>query len=146
MADDDDSFRELRKTERVPVKLEVGFRALAEADAEALIGIEALPQLPPDVLAQQASQGHTENLSQGGMSLTGPLQGLEHGTLPKGRKLLLGFELGDGAAPVQALAVVAWSIEGRGEHGKFTAGLMFLGISQIDLDRIGHYVEARGGH
>jgi hypothetical protein len=41
------------------------------------------------------------------------------------------------------MAVVAWSIEGRGEHSKFTAGLMFLGISQDDLDRIGHYVEGR---
>jgi hypothetical protein len=38
-------------------------------------------------------------------------------------------------------AVVAWSIEGKGTHGKFTAGLMFLGIAPKDLDKIQHYIE-----
>lgn len=136
---DDAAFRDQRKTERISAKLEVSFRPLSEADAEALVGIEALPELPAAAASVGALPGHTENLSQGGMSLTGELRGHK---LEKGQKLWLEFSVG-GAHQVRAMAVVAWAIEGRGEHSKFTAGLMFLGISSDDLDRIGAYVEGR---
>lgn len=143
MVADDAAFRDQRKTERVSTKLEVRFRPLSEADAELLLGIEAaLPELSAAAQAVPASLGHTENLSQGGMSLTGDLRGLGPGGLGKGRKLWVEFSVNEGHQ-VRAMAVVAWSIEGRGEHSKFTAGLMFLGIGQDDLDRIGHYVGAR---
>jgi hypothetical protein len=139
---DDAAFRDQRKSERVSAKLEVYFRPLSEADAEALVGIEVLGELPAAAAGLTPSRGHTENLSQGGMSLTGELRGM---TVGKGQKLWLEFSLNNGHA-VRAMAVVAWSIEGRGEHSKFTAGLMFLGISPDDLDRIGAYVEARKDH
>jgi hypothetical protein len=142
MVADDAAFRDQRKSERVSTKLEVHFRPLSEADAEQLLGIEVLPELPAAVAAAPASLGHTENLSQGGMSLTGELRGLGPAGLGKGRKLWVEFSVNEGHQ-VRAMAVVAWSIEGRGEHSKFTAGLMFLGISPDDLDRVGHYVEAR---
>lgn len=136
-------YQEQRRTERVPAKLQVGFRELSEAEAEAFLGIEELPALPSAVAQRPAFQGHTENLSQGGMSLTGSLEGVAGHQLGKGRKLWLEFGLGDGGPAVRAMAVVAWSLEGRGEGAKFTAGLMFLGLSPQDLDRIGAYVEAR---
>jgi hypothetical protein len=141
---DDAAFRDQRKTERVSAKLEVYFRPLSEADAEGLVGIEVLSELPASAAALTPSHGHTENLSQGGMSLTGELKGLAGG-LGKGRKLWLEFSVGADHI-VRAMAVVAWSIEGRGEHSKFTAGLMFLGISPDDLDRVGAWVEARKDH
>lgn len=141
---DDAAFRDQRKTPRVPAKLQVHFRELSEADAEAFLGIEELPPLPSALAHSPAYSGHTENLSQGGMSLTGVLHDIGGGDLRKGRKLWLEFDLADGGQPVHAMAVVAWSIQGRGESAKFTAGIMFLGISQGDLDRIGRTVEARG--
>jgi hypothetical protein len=141
---DDASFRDQRKTERVPAKLQVRFRELSEPDAEGLVGIEALPALPARLRQAPLLEGHTENLSQGGMSLTGELGGADGAQVAKGRKLWLEFNLGDQGADIRAMAVVAWAIEGRGEHRKFTAGLMFLGISTEDLDRIGAYVQARG--
>ncbi len=142
---DDAAFRDQRKTERVPAKLQVGFRELSEADAEPLIGVESLPELHGHAALARACEGHTENLSQGGMSLTGDMHGLNGRQLPKGRKLWLEFGLGDGGPVVHALGVVAWAIEGRGENAKFTAGVMFLGIGPDELDRIGRYVEARSG-
>lgn len=140
---DEASFHDQRSHERVPAKLQVHFRELSEANAEAFLGIEELPPLPAGLTATPAAAGHTENLSQGGMSLTGELKAVLGHSLAKGKKLWLEFDLADGLPQARAMAVVAWSLEGRGEGAKFTVGLMFLGISPADLDRIGRYVEAR---
>ena len=86
---------------------------------------------------------HSENISEGGISFTGDLQLLGERKLEKGKKLLVEFQLPGEAAAVSAVAIVAWAIEGRGAHGKFTAGLMFTGIEPGDLDKIQRYVEAQ---
>jgi hypothetical protein len=138
----DENLRpEQRKTRRVLVKLPVLFRFLTEAEALELVGFETLEASRGETL----QRGHTENLSQGGMSLTGELLGQDQ-HLSKGQKLWLEFSLGDEKTdvPVRAMAVATWSIEGSGQHRKFTAGLMFLGIGQEDLERIGRFVERQG--
>jgi hypothetical protein len=75
--------------------------------------------------------------------LTGDLQLLGDRKLERGKKLLVEFMLPGESQPVSAVAVVVWNIEGRGEHGKFTAGLMFTAVDNKDLDKIQRYVEER---
>jgi hypothetical protein len=104
---DDASFRDQRKTERVPAKLQVRFRELSEPDAEGLVGIEALPALPARLRQAPLLEGHTENLSQGGMSLTGELGGADGAQVAKGRKLWLEFNLGDQGADIRARAAAS---------------------------------------
>lgn len=152
---DDAAAHDKRRAERVPVNFAVSFTELSEDEASRLAGIDPVAELPVQVPARSAAPaaahaachpsspvpGRTENLSQGGLSLTGDLHLLGEKRLERGKKLLVQFELPGEATPVKAVAVVAWSLEGSGAHSKFTAGLMFLGISPQDLEKIGRYVE-----
>jgi hypothetical protein len=138
-----------RRFDRVRADLAVSFRELDEAEAESLsqhlpIGEPGEAPLPAPS-ENGGVQGHSENLSLGGLSLTGDLQILGERRMAKGHRLLVEFHLPGDASdePVRALAVVAWCLEGQGAHGKFTAGVMFLGIQPADLERIGRYVESR---
>jgi hypothetical protein len=148
-----------RRSERVRADLAVSFRELDDAEAEQLSQHLPLgepgeapfpaPYAPSGVALPAAAsggpQGRSENLSLGGLSLTGDLQILGEKRLVKGRRMLVEFHLpGDSSdEPVRALAVVAWCLEGNGPHGKFTAGIMFLGIQPGDLLRIQSYVESQ---
>jgi hypothetical protein len=137
---------EKRRADRVTANFSVSFREISEDEAERLAEIKSGGAAPaPAAPAAQASGGaaHTENISEGGISFTGDLQLLGDRKLEKGKKLIVDFQLPGEPAPVSAVAVVAWSIEGRGEHGKFTAGLMFTGIEPDDLDKIQRYVEGQ---
>jgi hypothetical protein len=148
---------ENRRADRVAANFAVTFRELDDAEAERLgESMSALPELPVPVPAApaahsakpgqgQAAAGHTENISQGGLSLTGDLQILGDRRLERGKKLLVEFRLPGDSLPVMAVAVVVWSIVGRGEHGKFTAGLMFTGVDAADLDKIQHYISGHAG-
>lgn len=144
-----------RRGERVAANFSVSFRELEEAEAERLNeikgGLAELPVAVPDAPAgahapagASKASGHTENISEGGISLTGDLQLLGDRKLERGKKLLVEFQLPGERVPVSAVAVVVWSIEGKGEHGKFTAGLMFTGVEAHDLDKIQRYVEGQG--
>jgi hypothetical protein len=142
---------ENRRANRVTAHFSVTFREINEDEAAALAGMESMPELPVEPpLAPQGSvadpaegAGRSENLSQGGLSFSGDLQLLGDRRIERGRKLLVEFQLPGEHQSVRALAVVAWSIEGKGERGKFTAGLMFLGIAPQDLDKIQRYIEAQ---
>jgi hypothetical protein len=112
----------------------------AEILNESKGGVEADPAL---AATQTQKAGHSENISEGGISLTGDLQLLADRKLERGKKLLVEFLLPGEKIPVSAVAVVVWSIQGKGQHGKFTAGLMFTGIDPQDLEKIQHYVEAQ---
>lgn len=147
---EDHSSSDNRRSDRVAANFAVSFRELGEEEASRLAGIDPvaeLPVAPPQAVAHGAPKGaapvpgRTENLSQGGLSLTGDLQLLGDRKLERGKKLLVEFALPGEAATVKAIAVVAWTLEGKGEHSKFTAGLMFLGINNADLEKIGRYVE-----
>jgi len=85
--------------------------------------------------------GQTVNLSQGGLSMTGDLQLLGDHRMARGSKVLVEFSLPGEHEKVRCAAVVAWSLEGKGEKGKFTAGLMFMGMRPLDLEKISKYVE-----
>lgn len=145
---------ENRRADRVAANFAVTFRELDDAEADRLNEVKGgLPDLPVAVPSAPApgakpgashAAGHTENISQGGISLTGDLQLLGERKLERGKKLLVEFMLPGERVPVSAVAVVVWSIEGRGEHGKFTAGLMFTGVEAQDLDKIQRYVEGQG--
>lgn len=141
---------ELRRYERVRADLAISFRELDPAESEALgrPGLDGASGpgslLVPGNLGGGGA-GHSENLSLGGLSMTGDLQILGEKRLAKGHRLWVEFHLPGDASdePVGALAVVAWCLEGNGPHGKFTAGIMFLDIRPADLERIGRYVEAQ---
>lgn len=143
---------ENRRADRVTAHFSVTFREINDDEATALAGMEAMPELPvepppapkgsgPAPAAEGA--GRTENLSQGGLSFSGDLQLLGDRRIERGKKLLVEFQLPAEPDVVRAVAVVAWSIEGKGAHGKFTAGLMFLGIAPQDLDKIQRYIESQ---
>jgi hypothetical protein len=143
---------ENRRADRVAANFSVSFREIDEAEAERLNeakgGVPELPVESPKAPSQaqpgpMSAAGHTENISQGGISLTGDLQLLGDRRLERGKKLIVEFTLPGERLPVSAVAVVVWSIEGKGEHGKFTAGLMFTGVEAGDLDKIQRYVEGQ---
>jgi hypothetical protein len=149
---DEPGNAENRRANRVTAHFSVSFRELKDDEATALAGMEIMPELPvePPTAPQAApgvpgaeGAGLSENLSKGGLSFSGDLQLQGNRHIERGKKLLVEFHLPDESLPVRAVAVVAWSIEGKGEHGKFTAGLMFLGIAPGDLDKIQHYIESR---
>lgn len=152
---EDTSAQDKRRSDRVAVNFAVSFHELGEAEAARLAGIDPVAELPVPAPVPTSPLGHsvaaqvpgrTENLSQGGLSMTGDLQLLGDRRLERGKKLLVEFELPGESAPVKAVAVVAWTLEGKGEHSKFTAGLMFLGISPVDLEKIGRYVEGHNAN
>ena len=142
---------EKRRADRVTAHFSVTFKEIDDAEADALAGQDILTDLPVPVPAAPAAgpkaasptegAGLTENLSQGGLSFSGDLQLLGDRRIERGKKLLVEFQLPNEPDVVRAVAVVAWNIEGKGSHGKFTAGLMFLGIAPKDLDKIQHYIE-----
>ncbi len=148
---DEPGNAEKRRADRVTAHFSVTFREIDDAEATSLAGLDALPELPVPVPAAPAAKaasaaqaegaGLTENLSQGGLSFSGDLELLGDRRIERGKKLLVEFQLPNELNMIRAVAVVAWSIEGKGSHGKFTAGLMFLGISPPDLDKIQHYIE-----
>jgi hypothetical protein len=142
---------EKRRANRVTAHFSVTFREINDEDAMALAGMEEMPELPVEPPPPPSSAGSaavegaglTENLSQGGLSFSGDLQLLGDRRIERGKKLLVEFQLPGESNVVRAVAVVAWSIEGKGEHGKFTAGLMFLGIAPDDLAKIHRYIDAQ---
>ncbi len=144
---------ENRRANRITAHFSVTFREINDQEATALAGMEAMPELPveppPAPKAAGAAAGpaegagRSENLSQGGLSFSGDLELLGDRRIERGKKLLVEFQLPSVPQPVRAVAVVAWSIKGKGQHGKFTAGLMFLGIAPPDLEKIQRYIEAQ---
>jgi hypothetical protein len=141
---------EKRRANRVTAHFSVTFREINDEDAMALAGMEEMPELPVEpppapksAGAAAEGAGLTENLSQGGLSFSGDLQLLGDRRIERGKKLLVEFQLPGEPKAVRAVAVVAWSIEGKGDHGKFTAGLMFLGIAPDDLTKIHRYIDAQ---
>jgi hypothetical protein len=149
---DEPGNAESRRASRITAHFSVSFRELNDDEATALAGMETMPELPVEppvapkaVPGAPAAEGAglTENLSQGGLSFSGDLQLLGTRHVERGKKLLVEFHLPGESQPVRAVAVVAWSIEGKGEHGKFTAGLMFLGVASGDLEKIQRYIESQ---
>ena len=146
---------ENRRADRVAANFGVPLRELDDAEAERLndsmSAIEHLPVPVPGTpggsapAGGPAAAGHTENISEGGLSLTGDPQLLGDRRLERGKKLLVEFRLPGDSLPVSAVAVVVWSIVGRGEHGNFTAGLMFTGVDAADLDKIQRYISGHSG-
>ena len=77
------------------------------------------------------------NLSLGGISAAGDLEIDAEKAYAKGTDLVVEFDLGDGEAPVRAVAQVMWTRP----QGDLTAmGLMFLLISDASFMRIQDYI------
>jgi hypothetical protein len=148
---DDSNFSDKRRSERVAANFEVAFREISEEEAAAWTasipdevpwpGVAPAGLAPEPHHAPAPLSGQTVNLSDGGLSMTGDLQLLGDHRLDRGKKLMVQFSLPGYAEKVSCAAVVAWSLEGRGDKGKFTAGLMFLGMLPGDLEKIQKYVE-----
>jgi hypothetical protein len=58
--------------------------------------------------------------------------------LPKGSDIMVEFDMNDGLEPVRAIAQVMWSAPNS--DGKFLAGMMFVVISEGNLERIQKFV------
>ncbi len=142
---------ENRRANRVAAHFSVIFREITDDEAKALPDMEPIPHLPveppPSPPSSGASpikgSGRTENLSKGGLSLAGDLELLGDRRLERGKKLLVEFLLPMELQSVRTVAVVAWSAEDKGQAGKFTAGLMFLGGSPNYLEKVQHFIETQ---
>jgi len=88
-------------------------------------------------------EGRTVNVGSGGLSLTVEAPGPNARPLERGRKYRLEFRLPTAETPVCCAAQVAWVLQGKGDKGRATAGLMFLDLGPEDLEKISDYVEHR---
>ncbi len=140
-----ESGSERRKHPRVVAQFDVRLRQLEPTElARALGSIGDLdPELPAINLVRGRSGNWkmaTTNLSAGGLSATGDLQVEGDAPLSKGADLLVEMDLKDGQEPLRAVGQVMWSAPAGAK--RWLAGLMFVIISEGNLDRIRLFVIA----
>ena len=135
-----------RRHPRVIAHLAVRSRPLAPGEVGSLLnGLgDTDPEIP--VLGMKKGAGGaltmaTTNLSVGGLSATGDLQVIGDTMVPKGSDIMVELELNDGQEPLRAVAQVMWTTP-SGQKDKYLAGMMFVVISEQDLERIRVQVEA----
>ena len=129
---------ERRRHTRVTAKMTVRSRPLDGGELGMLLGSlgDTDPKLPALGL-KKSKQGWvmaSTNLSTGGLSATGDLQVIGDTELAKGGDLMIEVDMNDGEEPLRAIAQVMWSAPAEG--GKFLAGMMFVIISESNLERI----------
>lgn len=132
-----------RKHPRVIAHLAIRSRPLESGEVGSLLnglGNEE-PVIP--VLGMKQGKGGaltmaTTNLSVGGLSATGDLQVIGDTQLAKGSDIMVEMDMDDQQEPMRAIAQVMWSVPSG--DGKFLAGMMFVVISENNLERIRKYV------
>jgi hypothetical protein len=132
---------ERRKHPRVIAQVAVRSRPMEPGEMGLLLGSlgDSDPKLPALGLKKSKSKSGafemvSTTLSVGGLSATGDLQVLGDKTLAKGEDLMVEMDLNDGQEPLRAVAQVMWTTAAEG--GKSLAGLMFVIISEDNLQRI----------
>ena len=132
-----------RRFPRVVAHLAVRSRALEPGEIGSLLnGLGDVDPVLPAIGMKKSKGGAmvmaTTNLSVGGLSATGDLQVLGDNALGKGSDIMVEMDMADGLEPVRAIAQVMWSAPNG--SGKYLAGMMFVVISEGNLDRIRRYV------
>lgn len=135
---------ERRQHPRVLAFLQVRYRPLSHNEVDTLLkGLgDENPVLP--ALGMKKTPAGTlsmvsTNLSAGGISAAGDLQILGQDQISKGSDIVVEMDLGDHEDPVRAIAQVMWTAPQS--DGKHLAGMMFMVISDSNLNRIHTYVE-----
>ena len=134
-----DAERERRKHPRVVAQMSVRSRALEHGEMGSLLGSIGDGDVILPALGLKKSRSGTwamasTTLSAGGLSAAGDLQMLGEQALAKGTDLMVEVELNDGQEPLRAVAQVMWTRPAEG--GKVLAGMMFVIISDSNLERI----------
>lgn len=132
-----------RRHTRVIANFQVRSRPLGHGEVGALLeGLGEENPVIPAVGMKKSNAGTwtmvSTNLSMGGLSATGDLQVVGDKPLEKGSDLMVEMEMNDGKEALRAIAQVMWTTP-TGE-GKYLAGMMFVVISEANLERIHHYV------
>jgi hypothetical protein len=137
------SASERRRYPRVVAHLAVRSRPLEPGEVGSLLS--GLGDTDPKLPALGMTKNRTgswvmasTNLSVGGLSATGDLQVLGEAPLPKGSDLMVEMDMNDGQEPVRAIAQVMWAAPTSDQ--KYLAGMMFVVISEGNLERIRSYV------
>lgn len=140
---EDSNAADRRNHPRVIAHLAVRSRPLEHGEVGALVnglGVED-PQLPTLGMKKSSSGAWTmasTNLSVGGLSATGDLQVIGDKPLAKGMDIMVELDMNDSQEPVRAIAQVMWG--SKTSDGKYLAGMMFVVISENNLERIRKYV------
>lgn len=134
---------ERRKHPRVVAHMAIRTRPLEPGEVGALLnGLGNEDPTLPALGMKQSRSGvlsmASTNLSVGGLSATGDLQVLGETRLSKGQDMMVEMDMNDKLEPVRAIAQVMWSTPSK--DGKYLAGLMFVVISESNLERIRKYV------
>jgi hypothetical protein len=134
---------ERRKHPRVVAHLAVRSRPLESGEVGSLLnGLgDEDPKIPS--LGMKSGKGGAltmaaTNLSVGGLSATGDLQVVGDNLLSKGMDIMVEMDMNDQKEPLRAIAQVMWSVPSA--DGKYLAGMMFVVISEGNLERIRKYV------
>ena len=130
---------ERRKHPRVVAHLAVRSRPLDKAELGSLLN--GLGDSDPKLPSLGLKKGHggtmsmaTSSLSVGGLSASGDLQVVGENAVTKGADVMVEIDMDDGLEPLRAIAQVMWSAPSGG--GKHLAGMMFVVISEANLERI----------
>jgi hypothetical protein len=140
-----ESEADRRKHPRVIAHLAVRSRPLEAGEVGSLLnGLgDVDPKIP--VLGMKSGKGGAltmaaTNLSVGGLSATGDLQVVGDQQLAKGMDVMVEMDMNDLKEPLRAIAQVMWSVPST--DGKYLAGMMFVVISEDNLERIRKYVSS----
>lgn len=141
----DNSTQERRRHPRVIAHLPVRTRSVEPGEMGGLLDSigETDPNLPAMGMKKSRAGAWTmatTNLSVGGISTTGDLQVIGDKPLEKGHDLMVEMDLQDGFEPLRAVAQIMWVA--KNSQDRWLAGLMFVIISEPNLDRIRKYVSA----
>jgi len=136
-------WMERRMFERVAASLRVTYRRVPKAELVELLSNPAYRESTTDHLPELAKTSSvlsavTQDLSMGGMSLSGPEE------FPLGDAVAVYLYLPDAPTPVTVVAEVVRSdrMGGTGDGG-FRAGLKILAVTREDVVRIEKYLLAQ---
>ncbi len=140
-------YMEKREEERVLAQFPVRFQEIEPAEAERLLASGAYSDvfftknLNLDTApVRDPRSAFTENISVTGLKLIGDLRVVGDKPLPKGLVLSLELEIPGVPQTVRALARVIWSNLAEGQEGRFEAGVFFIGINRMDVQKVERYV------
>ena len=137
----DEGFVEKRAYERVTGEFKVVVREMLEPLFQHLLEVGDYEETPlMELEEEEAVEGITSDVSRGGLGLMGDLRLSGGRPLKKGKRLFVECHLPDQERPLRALATVMWARPGEVPE----AGLMFMGISRADLERLEAFIRATG--
>lgn len=136
----DQGFLEKRQHERITAHFRVRYRVIDGAEADALVSgtkykdITTGPVIVPMGGIKDVMTVVSENISVGGLMLTGP------NPFKEGTSLSVELDLAGVPIPVKAISVVVRAPQKPNARGVYEAGVQFLAISKEDVAKVENFI------